>query len=188
MERDIIRASVEAMLFASGDPVSRERMADILEISAEAVDDICDELRQLYDETGSALQINRMDGQYQLSTRSSCAEPVRALLDSKKEQPLSSAAMEALAVIAYNEPVTRNFVERVRGVDCSGVINTLLSRGMIEERGRLDLPGKPMQYATSSNFMRCFGLESMSDLPPVPSEAAESVRAAEESASEGDGQ
>ena len=78
--------------------------------------------------------------------------------------------MEVLAVIAYNEPVTKNFIERVRGVDCSGVVNTLLARGLIEERGRLDLPGRPMQYATSPNFMRCFGLESMGELPEIPNE------------------
>lgn len=109
---------------------------------------------------------------------------IRTLLDLKKDAPLSNAAMEVLAVIAYNEPVTKNFVERVRGVDCSGVVNTLLARGLIEERGRLDLPGRPMQYATSPNFMRCFGLESMGELPTVPSETGENVQISVEEAIE----
>lgn len=161
------------MLFAGGDPVSAERMAEVLCVGVETIDSLCAELNDFYEENGSALRVVKLGRQYQISTRDKYAPLIRTLLDLKKDTPLSAAAMEVLAVIAYNEPVTRNFVERVRGVDCSGVVNTLLARGLIEERGRLDLPGRPMQYATSPNFMRCFGLESMGELPEIPQNEAQ---------------
>ena len=184
MESIGLRATVEAMLFAGGDPVSCERMAGVLGVSLDNIDGVCSELNEFYEETGSALRVVKLGRQYQLATRDQYAPIIRTLLDLKKDAPLSNAAMEVLAVIAYNEPVTKNFVERVRGVDCSGVVNTLLARGLIEERGRLDLPGRPMQYATSPNFMRCFGLESMGELPTVPSETVENAQISVEEAIE----
>ncbi|MBQ1412488.1 MAG: SMC-Scp complex subunit ScpB [Clostridia bacterium] len=184
MEASGLRAVVEAMLFAGGDPVSCERMAGVLGVSMDTIDGVCAELSEFYEQSGSALRVVRLGKQYQIATRDEYAPMIRTLLDLKKDAPLSNAAMEVLAVIAYNEPVTKNFVERVRGVDCSGVVNTLLARGLIEERGRLDLPGRPMQYATSPNFMRCFGLESMGDLPTVPSETGENVQISVEEAIE----
>ncbi len=184
MEASGLRATVEAMLFAGGDPVSCERMAGVLGVSLDNIDGVCSELNEFYEETGSALRVVKLGRQYQLATRDQYAPIIRTLLDLKKDAPLSNAAMEVLAVIAYNEPVTKNFVERVRGVDCSGVVNTLLARGLIEERGRLDLPGRPMQYATSPNFMRCFGLESMGELPTVPSETVENAQISVEEAIE----
>lgn len=184
MEQNGLRAAVEAMIFAGGDPVSCERMAGVLGVSMDMIDSLCSELNEYYDESGSALRVVKLGKQYQLSTRDEYAGMIRTLLDLKKDVPLSNAAMEVLAVIAYNEPVTKNFVERVRGVDCSGVVNTLLARGLIEEKGRLDLPGRPMQYATSPNFLRCFGLESISELPTVPSETAENAQISVEEAIE----
>lgn len=184
MESSGLRATIEAMLFAGGDPVSCERMAGVLGVSMDTIDSVCSELNEFYEESGSALRVVKLGKQYQISTRDDYAPIIRTLLDLKKDAPLSNAAMEVLAVIAYNEPVTKNFVERVRGVDCSGVVNTLLARGLIEERGRLDLPGRPMQYATSPNFMRCFGLESMGELPTVPSDTAENAQISVEDAIE----
>ena len=184
MEQNGLRAAVEAMIFAGGDPVSCERMAGVLGVSIDMIDSLCSELNEYYDESGSALRVVKLGKQYQLSTRDEYAGMIRTLLDLKKDVPLSNAAMEVLAVIAYNEPVTKNFVERVRGVDCSGVVNTLLARGLIEEKGRLDLPGRPMQYATSPNFLRCFGLESIGELPTVPSETAENAQISVEEAIE----
>ena len=184
MEPSGLRATIEAMLFAGGDPVSCERMAGVLGVNMDTIDGVCSELNEFYTENGSALRVIKLGKQYQISTRDEYAPVIRTLLDLKKDAPLSNAAMEVLAVIAYNEPVTRNLIERVRGVDCSGVVNTLLARGLIEERGRLDLPGRPMQYATSANFMRCFGLESMGELPTVPSDTAENVQISVEDAIE----
>ena len=184
MESIGLRATVEAMIFAGGDPVSCERMADVLGVDKGVIDGVCSELNEFYEQNGSALRVVKLGGQYQMSTRDEYAPIIRTLLDLKKDAPLSAAAMEVLAVIAYNEPVTKNFIERVRGVDCSGVVNTLLARGLIEERGRLDLPGRPMQYATSSNFMRCFGLESMGELPAIPDGTESNLQITREEASE----
>ena len=89
-------------------------------------------------------------------------------MDLKRNTPLSQAALEVLAVIAYNQPVTKAFVEQVRGVDCSGVVGSLTTKGLIEEKGRLELPGRPLLYGTTDNFLRCFQLESLDDLPPLP--------------------
>ena len=88
----------------------------------------------------------------------------------RRRTPLSSAALEVLAVVAYNQPVTKSFIEQVRGVDCSGVVSTLVEKGLIEERGRLELPGKPLLYGTTKNFLRWFGISDLSELPALPKE------------------
>ena len=90
------------------------------------------------------------------------------MLEVKKNAPLSNAAFEVLAVIAYNQPVTKAFVEQVRGVDCSGVISTLCQKRLVEEKGRLELPGRPLVYGTTPEFLRCFGVESLDELPELP--------------------
>ena len=90
------------------------------------------------------------------------------MLDMKRNQPLSSAAFEVLAVVAYNQPVTRSFIEQVRGVDCGGVINTLCQRNLIEECGRLDLPGRPLIYCTTMDFLKCFCMSTLAELPEIP--------------------
>ena len=95
------------------------------------------------------------------------------MLDIKKNIPLSNAALEVLAVVAYNQPVTKAYVEQVRGVDCSGVVNTLCQKGLLEERGRLDLPGRPLLYGTTPNFLRCFCLTTLADLPELPEKPGE---------------
>ena len=89
-------------------------------------------------------------------------------MDIRRNTPLSQAAMEVLAIIAYNQPVTRPFVEQVRGVDCSAVMQGLQQKGLIEEKGRMDLPGRPLLYGTTQNFLRCFGVSSLEQLPPLP--------------------
>ena len=121
-----------------------------------------------YKASGSALTVLRLGDQYQLVATDGYSENIRTLLDKKKNAPLSNAAMEVLAVIAYNQPVTKAFAEQVRGVDCSGVINTLCQKGLVEEKGRLDLPGRPLVYGTTVHFLRCFGLQDLSELPDIP--------------------
>ncbi len=161
------------MLFASGEPVSATRLGEVLGLDESAVTEYCMRLADKIDDAGSALQIVRTEDKFQLCTRAKYASYIRAALELRKNTPLSPAAMEVLAIIAYNEPVTRNLVERVRGVDCSGVISSLLNKGLIEEKGRLDLPGRPMQYKTSTLFLRCFGMESLSQLPRLPGDEEE---------------
>lgn len=89
-------------------------------------------------------------------------------MDLRRNTPLSQAALEVLAVVAYNQPVTKAFVEQVRGVDCSGVIGSLTTKGLVEEKGRLELPGRPLLYGTTENFLRCFNISSLDELPPLP--------------------
>jgi len=162
------------VLFASGEPVSADKLGEVLDMDAETITALCGKLADSLDDSGSALEVIRTEDKFQLCTRSQYAPYIRSALELKRNTPLSPAAMEVLAIIAYNEPVTRNLVERVRGVDCSGVISSLLQKGLIEEKGRLDLPGRPMQYKTSSLFLRCFGIESLAELPRLPDDKRDS--------------
>ncbi|MBP3415370.1 MAG: SMC-Scp complex subunit ScpB [Clostridia bacterium] len=163
---ELLRA-LEAVLFASGEPIPVDRLAQVLEIDEETAVNLIGKLSDKIDESGSALQIVRMDDKYQLCTRSEYASYIRSALELRRNTPLSQAAMEVLAIVAYNEPVTKNLIESVRGVDCSGVVSSLLAKGLIVECGRLDLPGRPMLYKTSELFLRCFGIVSLNQLPKL---------------------
>lgn len=165
---DNLISTIEAMLFASGDPVEASKLAEVLDIDIETVEKMLGHLSALYDERSSGLMIIRIDNKYQICTREKYSEEVRKLMEIKKNTPLSNAAFEVLAVIAYNKTVTRSFIEQVRGVDCSGPISSLVQKGLIEEKGRMDLPGRPLIYGTTDRFLRCFSLNSLEDLPDLP--------------------
>jgi len=121
-----------------------------------------------YDDCGSGITIKKLDSSYQMCTRNEFAPQIRTALETKRNSPLSPAAMEALTIIAYNQPVSKGFVENVRGIDSSSVINNLVEKGLVEEAGRLDVPGKPIVYRTTAVFLRSFGLSSVAELPPLP--------------------
>jgi len=161
-------AALEAVLFAAGEPIEGDRLAEALGIPSYDLQPIVNQLQRHYTESGSALQILELGGSFQLSTRTEYADAVKAALEIKKNTPLSNAAMETLTIIAYNQPVTKGFVERVRGVDSGSVVNTLVERGLLEEAGRIEVPGRPLAYRTTAHFLRCFGLSSLADLPPLP--------------------
>ena len=131
------------------------------------------ELEDKLDNTKSGFTVVRLENTYQLVTREEFAPYIKKAFDIKRRTPLSPASLEVLAVIAYNQPVTRSFIEQVRGVDCSGVVSTLVEKGLIEERGRLELPGRPLLYGTTKTFLRSFSLSDISDLPPLPKENPE---------------
>ena len=154
-------SSLEAMLFAAGDPVEAGKLADVLELDIETVEKLLGTLGAQYDERNSGLMLIRIDNKYQLCTREVFSENVRKLMEIRKNAPLSNAAFEVLAIIAYNKTVTRSFIEQVRGVDCSGPVSSLVQKGLIEEKGRLDLPGRPLIYGTTDRFLRCFSLNSL---------------------------
>ncbi len=168
-----VLASLEAMLFAAGDPVEPAKLAEVLDIDIENVIKMLGHLEALYDEKDSGLRVIRVDGKYQLCTREEYADDVRSLLEIKKNTPLSQAAFEVLAIVAYNKTVTRSFIEQIRGVDCSGPVSNLIQKGLIEEKGRLDLPGRPLVYGTTDRFLRCFSLNSLDDLPDLPDNSDE---------------
>ncbi|MDY4254444.1 MAG: SMC-Scp complex subunit ScpB [Oscillospiraceae bacterium] len=163
-----LKNSAEAIIFASGEPVERARLIDALGCSPEKLNTALNELRNEYDDRGSAVELLLLGSKAQFATRPQYAEAVRTVLDMKRNQPLSSAAFEVLAVVAYNQPVTRSFIEQVRGVDCGGVINTLCQRNLIEECGRLDLPGRPLIYCTTTDFLKCFCMSTLAELPEIP--------------------
>ncbi len=171
MSSNNILASIEAMLFAAGDPVEPVKLAEVLDIDVENVIKMLGHLEAMYDENDSGLRLIRIDGKYQLCTREEYSEEVRGLLEIKKNTPLSQAAFEVLAIVAYNKTVTRSFIEQIRGVDCSGSLSNLIQKGLVEEKGRLDLPGRPLVYGTTDRFLRCFSLNSLDDLPDLPEDA-----------------
>ena len=162
-----------AVLFTSGDPISAGRLAQVFDCDEAAVHWMMERVMDYFDEEESPLQVLRLDQQYQMSTREEFSQPVRKALEMKKNQPLSQAAMEVLAIVAYNQPVTKAFIEQIRGVDSSSTVNMLTERGLLEEKGRLDLPGRPVSYGTTAHFLRSFGLESVGALPLVPQSGEE---------------
>lgn len=168
MNIEFARASLEAVLFAGGEPMEISRLAQALELDEDTVMRLAALLGEIYDKSGSALQLIRLGNAYQITTRAEYAEPIRQALEIKRNTPLSNAAMEVLTIIAYNQPVTKGFVERVRGVDSSSTVNTLTERGLLEEAGRIEVPGRPVTYRTTAQFLRCFGLQSLAELPPLP--------------------
>lgn len=168
MKASKLQAAVEAILFASGEPIELERIAEALEIEPDVCEQIILNLSAKLDETNSGICVLKLDNMYQLSSRTEYAEIIRDVLELRKNTPLSTAAFEVLAVIAYNQPVTKSFVEQIRGVDCSGVISTLCQKKLIEEKGRLDLPGRPLVYGTTPDFLRCFSISSLEELPELP--------------------
>lgn len=163
-------AIIEAIMFAHGDPISIDKLSEASGIDADTAAKLVSQLERRYNVQGSGLRIIRLNNTYQISTRADLAAYVKAALDNYRQTPLSQAAMESLAIIAYNQPVTKGFVEQIRGIDSSGVVNTLVERGLIEEAGRLELPGRPIAYRTTDVFLRCFGITSLEELPPLPTQ------------------
>lgn len=169
-EIDRAERKVEAILFASGEPVGGEKIARALEIEEKTVNHLIERIRERYAKQKSPFDIICLSGAYQMCTLPEYADAIRAALTLRRSQPLSPAALEVLAVIAYNQPVTRAFVEQVRGVDCSSIVRSLAEKGLVEEAGRLNIPGRPIAYQTTPAFLRSFGLESLEQLPTLPAE------------------
>lgn len=163
-------AVIEAVLFAHGDPITLDKLAEATEIDAEELPKLIDQLERGYNVRESGLRILRLNDGYQLATRQEYGGAIKKALETKRQAPLSQAAMESLAIIAYNQPVTKAFVEQVRGIDSGSVVNTLVERGLLEEAERLELPGRPIAYRTTDTFLRCFGLSSLAELPPIPNQ------------------
>lgn len=163
-----INAALEAILFAAGEPLEIARIAQALEMETDEVTIHLAALANELDDNARGICLLRLGNKYQLCSRTEYAGQIRAVLDIKRNAPLSPAAFEVLAVVAYNQPVTKGYIEQIRGVDCTGVISTLCQRGLLEEKGRLDLPGRPLLYGTTSDFLRCFCISSLSELPELP--------------------
>ena len=166
-----LESAVLAVLFAVGEPLAPSRLAEALETKEEVVRSLLEPLRDTLEAQAGAFQILNLNGQYQLATREEHTGLIRRVMNQRRSVPLSQAALEVLAAVAYNQPVTRAYVEQVRGVDSSSIIASLVEKGLLEEAGRLELPGRPICYQTTPNFLRTFGLSPLEELPltePAP--------------------
>ena len=159
--------AIEAVLFASGEPVELYRIAEAVAVDVGTLPSLIRLLNERYEDYGSGITIKKLDSSYQMCSREEYAPQIREVLETKKNVPLSNAAMEVLTIIAYNQPISKGFVENVRGIDSSSIVNNLVENGLVEEAGRLDVPGKPIVYRTTSVFLRSFGLASLAELPPL---------------------
>ena len=176
MEIKQYQAAIEAIVFAGGEPVGAVRLAQVLELNEETVVRIADDWMHDFNARGGGVMAVKLDDAYQLCTRKEDAAYVRTAMDIRRNVPLSQAAMEVLAIIAYNQPVTKAFVEQVRGVDCGAVLQGLLTKNLVEEKGRLELPGRPLLYGTTPTFLRSFSISALGQLPPLPHETDDTMQ------------
>jgi segregation and condensation protein B len=158
-------AQVEALLFVAPEPVSPYQLSTILDETQRAVQTCLEELEEQYRERGIRLQWH--DGKVQLTSAPESAEIIELFLNLEATTTLSRAALETMAIIAYQQPVTRPQIDTIRGVNSDGVIRGLLSKGLIDDVGRAEGPGRPILYGTTSDFLKYFGLSSLGDLPPL---------------------
>ena len=168
-----IESAMEAILFAAGEPVGVERLCMTLEIDRATADAVAQKLMDDYSYERRCLRLVRLDTSYQICSAPEHAELIRKTFESRKPARLSPPALEVLAVIAYYQPTTRAYVDQVRGVDSSYTVGLLLDRELIEECGRLAVPGRPILYRTTPTFLRSFGLSSLEELPELPASSPE---------------
>lgn len=173
MELNELQSALESVLFASGEPVPVERLCLGLEVDRPTLDAVAQQLMDQYKYERRGIRIVRMDTSYQMCSAPEFAPHVRKTLESRKPPRLSQPALEVLAVIAYYQPVTRAYVDQVRGVDSSYTVSLLLERDLIEEAGRLAVPGRPTLFRTTKNFLRTFELNSLAELPELPDSSQE---------------
>ena len=159
---DRMAGLLEAFLFAKGDPVSLKEMAEALEEDSLKIEEALHVLQEKYDKPDSGITLHHTGAGWSLTTKKMYDEWLSSLLG--KQSPLSSSALETLAVVAFKEPVTRTEIEKIRGVSAGRVLAGLLEKGLIEERGRLDVPGRPILYGTTKRFLQCTGLSDISEL------------------------
>lgn len=168
MDLKEIESAVEAILFASGEPISLARLAAAVDVDPETIKQIVTRLSDYYSYERRGIRVLKIDDCYQLASAPEYAPLVRWAMETRRPPQLSQAALESLAVFAYFQPTTKAYVEQIRGVDSSYTVGLLSDRGLIEECGRLAVPGRPILYRTTQAFLRSFGLQTLEDLPPMP--------------------
>lgn len=173
MELNELKAHIEAVLFAHAEPLAAPRLSEILEVEEELVDRLLLSLRDDCEADNRGVQLIHLESGWQFATKPASGELVKKALDHRRNMPLTPAALEVLAIIAYNQPVSRSFIEQVRGVDSSSTVASLVEKELISEAGRLDLPGKPIAFRTTDAFLRTFGISSLNELPPLHNEVQE---------------
>ena len=173
MEYGKLKRALEGVLFAAGEPVTAQRLCLGLETDRATLDRAACDLVEEYEGGKRGIRLLRLEGSYQLCSAPEQANLIRRTLESRKPPKLSQPALEVLAVVAYFQPVTRAYIDQIRGVDSTYTVGLLLERELIEEAGRLAVPGRPIQYRTTDNFLRSFDLSSLKDLPELPDSSQE---------------
>lgn len=168
MEIEKIKSIIEAILFSAGRSVSKQELALNLELSNEDLEKIVESMKEEYKSDNRGIEIIQVEESYQLCTKKDLYEYIYPIIDKRAKPNLSNAALETLAIIAYNPRITRAEIEAIRGVNVDGCIYKLLEYNLIEEAGKTDLPGKPMAYKTTKDFLKMFGYSSLEDLPELP--------------------
>ena len=164
-----LECALEAVLFAAGDSVSEGKLCAVLQTDKATLRNAAQNLGDYYDFNRRGIKLLRLDDRYQLASRADYAQMVRNTLETRKPQNLTPAALEVLAIIAYKQPVTKTYIEQVRGVDSAYTLSSLVDKGLVADCGRLDVPGRPILYQTTETFLRAFGLSSVSQLPALES-------------------
>jgi segregation and condensation protein B len=168
MDEREFRAALEAVLFAAGDPVPAERVAKVLGAEAREVLEAAERLAEDYERRRAGIRLLRLGDKLQLCTAAQYNEFVTHALEQRRPPRLSQAALEVLAIVAYFQPVTRAYIDQMRGVDSTYTVGMLAERGLIEEAGRLEVPGRPALFRTGDAFLRTMQLQSLDELPPLP--------------------
>jgi len=167
------KAVIEGLLFAAGDSVEIDRIADIIEMDKKTTKEIISKMMDDYNIEKRGIKIIQLGSSYQMCTKPEYFDYIQRLAEPKRMQNLSNAAMEVLSIIAYRQPVTRAMIESIRGVSCDAIISRLIERNLIEETGRLDVPGRPMIFGTTEEFLRSFGVADLTELPDYDKIATE---------------
>ncbi|MBQ7792121.1 MAG: SMC-Scp complex subunit ScpB [Clostridia bacterium] len=167
MEKETILGILESILFALGNPVELDKLAEVLQLSEEEMLPLVNEFIETFNKESRGMKVVRVNRAIQMVSKSEYHPYIAKVLETKAHKGLSQSSLEALSVIAYNQPVTKAMVDAVRGVDSYNSIVRLLERELIEQRGRMDAPGRPMLYGTTNEFLRVFGLESLDELPKL---------------------
>ncbi|MEL4861316.1 SMC-Scp complex subunit ScpB [Pseudoflavonifractor phocaeensis] len=173
MELKEVESAIEGILFAAGEPVGVERLCMTLEVDRATADAVCQRLADQYSYERRGIRLVKLENCYQLCSAPEYAGYIRKAFESRKPARLSQPALEVLAIIAYYQPTTKAYVDQIRGVDSAYTVGLLTERELIEECGRLAVPGRPILYRTTQNFLRSFGLASLEELPDLPSASAE---------------
>lgn len=168
MEIEKTKSIIEAILFSAGRAVTKNELILALEITEEDIEKIVEKMQEEYKEENRGIEIIKVENSYQLCTKKELYEYIYPVLDKRSKPNLSNAALETLSIIAYNPRITRAEIEAIRGVSADASVYKLLEYGLIEEAGKTDLPGKPMSYKTTSEFLKMFGYSSLEELPELP--------------------
>ena len=165
------KAILEGILFATGEAVPVKRLSEVMDMTESKIDDLMSEMAEEYNSSPErGIQLTRLEDSWQLCTKREYYDYIHKLKEKSRRVALTNAGLEVLSVVAYNQPVTRSAIEFIRGVNSDGPLNNLVASGLVKEVGRLDAPGRPILFGTTEEFLRCFNLSSLTELPDVDKE------------------